>query len=218
MGKIIKSIIAILALPLVIGFSKMFYSQIAGLSFVGAKFNLLLWGFVSYVLMHVLFYKPVYIYTWGHEVMHVIATWLCGGHVTVFNISKYGGNVGTSKTNFFIELSPYFVPIYTLLLIFLMPVVRYKLARPEFLAAYIFLLGFTLGMHLIMTAEVIKMKQPDIHKSGYAFSLTLIYIVNLMVIVLVLGILIKDLSFKNYFMKSINYAVDIYMRILNQLF
>ena len=77
--------------------------------------------------MHILVFKLTYLYTLGHEAIHVIATWLCGGHVTSFSVSKWGGNVSTSKTNFFIELSPYFVPIYTVGLLLIVSIIKNKL-------------------------------------------------------------------------------------------
>lgn len=218
MDKTLKNILAILALPFTWGFSKAFYSQLMSISYMGSKMHFFLWGIVIYMLIHILFFKPIYIYTLGHEAIHVVATWLCGGHVTHFNISPSGGNVTTSKTNFFIELSPYFVPIYTLMLILLIPVIRYWLTGTRFFSYYLLLLGFSVGMHLIMTAGVIKMKQPDIASSGYIFSLGLIYIVNLLIIFLVFAVLVKDLSFKTYIIKSIQTTEKIYLAIWRKIF
>jgi len=218
MSKVIKYLIGIAALPLTLGFSRAFYGQLSDLSYVGPKLHLVLWGIIIYMLMHVLFYKPIYIYTLGHEAIHILATWLCGGYVTNVNISRSGGSVSTSKTNFFIELSPYFIPIYTVLLIFLVPVVRYKLSNSQFLASYIFLLGFTLGMHLIMTAEVLKIRQPDLMKSGYPFSLSLIFMGNLIIVFLILSGFTRDLSFKAYLFKSMEYAKDMYLAFLHRFF
>ena len=218
MGKTIKYLIAIATLPLTLGFSRAFYGQLSDVSYVGPRLHLVLWGIIIYMLMHVLFHKPIYIYTLGHEAIHILATWMCGGHVTNVNISRSGGSVSTSKTNFFIELSPYFIPTYTVLLIFLMPVVRYKLSNPQFLAGYIFLLGFTLGMHLIMTAEVLKIRQPDLMKSGYPFSVTLIFIGNLIIVFLILSGFTRDLSFKAYFLKSVEYARDMYLAFFSRFF
>ncbi|MFH1790563.1 MAG: hypothetical protein ABH885_01065 [Candidatus Omnitrophota bacterium] len=217
MNKALKNIIGIVALPVAVGFSKVFCSMLSEVSYISSNMGLFLWGIILYMLMHILFWKPVYLYTLGHEAIHIIATWMCGGHVTSFSITNDGGSVTTSKTNVFIELSPYFVPIYTLVLIFMIPVVRYWFADADFFKYYALILGFSLGMHLIMTAEIIKLKQPDIANSGYAFSLTVIYVANLAIIFLVFSILIKELSFTQFVMKGLESSGDIYSRLWDRL-
>lgn len=216
--KISKYIIGALLIPLAIGFSKAFYIGLSSLDYINVRLHLFIWGIVCYMLMHILFFKPTYFYTLGHEAIHILATWLCGGHITSFSISRWGGNVSTSKTNFFIELSPYFVPIYTIALILIGPLIKNQLADTYILSAYIFSLGFTLGMHLIMTAEALKLKQTDIMKSGYLFSLMIIYIGNLLIVFLILSLFTKDLSFKTYFLKSLDFSKNIYLSAWNKLF
>jgi len=218
MKKAIKYIIGVAALPLAIGFSRGFYAELQEIIFMSERLKFFLWGFVIYMIMHILFYKPFYIYTLGHEAIHVLATWMCGGHVTAFSITPEGGSVTTSKSNFFIELSPYFVPIYTLILIFLMPVVKSTLLDLEMFSMYIFGLGFTLAMHLVMTATVLKMRQPDILKSGYEFSFVLIYIANLVIIFLFLAFLSDGITFKSFVVKSLRYSKEIYLAIVNKFF
>jgi len=218
MTRAMKYVIGLFLLPFTIGFSKAFYAQLSTVAYLGPKMPLFLWGIVIYMLTHILIWKPMYIYTFGHEVVHVVATWICGGHVTSFNVSRAGGSVTTSKTNVFIELSPYFVPIYTLLLIFIMPMIRYALTQKLVLCFYIFLIGFSLGMHLIMNAEVIKLKQPDISRSGNIFSLTFIYIANLIIVFLLISSLSPDISIKKYLLKSLVYSRDIYMVVVHKLF
>ncbi len=216
--KITKYIIGALFIPLAIGFSKAFYAGLLDLSYINVRLHLFIWGIVIYMLTHILFFKPTYFYTLGHEAIHVLATWLCGGHITSFNVSRWGGNVSTSKSNFFIELSPYFIPIYTIALILMAPLIKNKLVNIHILSLYIFSLGLTLGMHLIMTAEVLKLKQADIIKSGYPFSLMIIYIGNLLVVFLILSLVTRDMSFKSYFLKSLDYSKNIYLSVWNQLF
>ena len=216
--KISKYAIGALLIPLAIGFSKAFYSGLLSLDYINVRLHLFIWGIVVYMLMHILFFKPTYFYTLGHEAIHVLATWLCGGHITSFSVSRWGGNVSTSKTNFFIELSPYFVPIYTIALILIGPLIRNKLVNVHILACYIFSLGFTLGMHFIMTAEALKLRQTDIMKSGYPFSFMIIYIGNLLIVFLILSFFTKDISFKTYFLKSLYYSRNIYLSVWNKLF
>ncbi|NQT22367.1 MAG: hypothetical protein HQ579_02895 [Candidatus Omnitrophica bacterium] len=216
--KIFKYLIGALLIPVAIAFSKYFYIELSRLDYLGARMHIFSWGIIVYMLVHILLYKPVYLYTLGHESIHALATWICGGHITSFHVSSQGGSVGTSKSNFFIELSPYFVPVYTILLIVLTPLMRNILANVYTLSLYMFLLGFTLGMHLIMTAEALKLRQTDILKSGYAFSFMLIYIGNLLIVFLILSLFNSGLSFKTYFMKSLIYSRNMYLAVWNKFF
>ena len=215
--KIVKYILGALLIPLAIGFSKGFYSELSDLSYIASRLNIFMWGIIIYMLMHTLICKPAYLYTLGHEAIHAVATWLCGGHITSFNISSSGGSVTTSKTNTFIELSPYFVPVYTIILLLIVPFIKAKFISSSFLTFYVMLLGFSLGMHLIMTADVLKLRQPDMKNSGYLFSLVFVYIGNLLVVFFIFSIFSKDLSFKVYLLKSFDYAKDIYLGIWNQV-
>ena len=181
--KLFKTLLGILLIPLAVGTAQAFYSQIAGISILSGTLRILERGVFAYLIFHVLIMRPVYIYVLGHEFVHVLATWLCGGHVVSFSVTPSGGNVVTSKTNFFIELSPYFVPIYTLLagavFIFLKGMDKIS---PSMSAIFLFAVGVTLAFHIVMTTEVIKMQQPDIAKSGAVFSFVVIFIINIIVV------------------------------------
>lgn len=216
--KIIKYVFGVLLVPPAIGFSKTFYTELSQSPFIGGKLHLFVWGIILYMLMHILIYKPNFFYTFGHEAVHILATWLCGGHVTSFNVSGSGGSVTTSKTNFFIELSPYFIPLYTIILIILIPFLKHRVEEPNIIPFYIFSLGFTLGMHLIMTAESLKIRQTDILRSGYVFSYLVIYIANIIIIFLVLSFFVKGLVIKTLFTKGLKYSGIIYKAAVTRLF
>ena len=218
MVKIVKYTVALIALPSAVAVSRSFYEELFRINYFAANMNMFLWGIVLYMLFHILIIKPMFLYTWGHEVIHVLATWVCGGHVTSFHVGEGGGSVATSKTNVFIELSPYFIPTYTLLLVVAMPLFGFKNTPVFIQSAYIFLIGFSLGMHLIMTAVMMKTKQPDIVKSGYAFSLVLIYIANLIIVFLLFALLSKEVTLKYFFLKSWLYTKDIYLVLFRRFF
>ncbi|HNX90884.1 MAG TPA: hypothetical protein PKG81_03395, partial [Candidatus Omnitrophota bacterium] len=153
--RFLKTVVGILLIPLAIGTSRAFYEQMLLLGNAAQGTHMLERGIMVYVLFHVVIARPIYLYVVGHECVHVLATWICGGRVERFNISKSGGSVVTSKTNFFIELSPYFVPIYTLLLAPVFLVIRSNIfGHPNFNIndLFIFLVGITLAFHFVMTS------------------------------------------------------------------
>lgn len=215
--KLIKYIIGALLIPLAIGFSRSFYDELLKLDDIGPKLNFFIWGIVIYMLMHLVLFRPTYLHALGHESIHALATWLCGGHITSFSISGSGGSVTTSKTNFFIELSPYFIPTYTVILILIAPLIKNKLVENNWFPFYIFALGFTLGMHLIMTADSLKIKQPDVLKSGFLFSYLFIYVGNLIIVFLIFSLLMKGASFKIYFFKGLDYSINMYSAVTEKL-
>ncbi|MGB2599034.1 MAG: hypothetical protein WBB86_04665 [Candidatus Omnitrophota bacterium] len=214
MRKILKTIIGILLLPAAVGTAKAFYIFISGISVLSNSLHLLERGVLAYLLLHVLVMRPVYFYVLGHEFVHVLATWLCGGKVVSFNVTPSGGNVVTSKSNFFIELSPYFIPIYTLLMGLLFFVFRkMSLDIPYMSAVFLFSVGVTLAFHFVMTTEVIKLQQSDIAKSGFIFSFVLIFIGNLIVITAVFSPIFESISFVSFLKSSFIYSKGIYQQL-----
>ena len=214
MRKILKTIIGILLLPVALGTAKAFYVSISDISTLGDSLHVLERGVLAYLLLHVFIIRPVYIYVLGHEFVHVLATWLCGGHIMSFNVTPSGGNVVTSKTNFFIELSPYFVPLYTLLLgplFFVLQKINPGVANMP--AVFLFLVGMTLTFHFVMTTEVLKIKQSDITKSGFIFSLVMIFIFNLIIVMALFSPIFHDISFVGFLKSSVNCSREIYQQL-----
>lgn len=220
MGKIFKTAIGILLLPVVAGFSVAFYRQFGNIEAVFTKGQqYFLFGIISYGLIQLFLFKPVYLYVLGHETVHVLATWLCLGRVTSFKISSQGGSVSTSKSNVFISLSPYFVPVYAIL-----AAVIYYFINDAFLLGFLaqsyfmFALGLTLTFHIVMTVDTLKTRQPDLVRAGYITSAVFIYAMNLIVISGVLALLFASFSFRSFINSAYFMSVDIYKTIFKQLF
>src|SRR6476646_4520188 len=64
-----------------------------------------------------LFLLPIVLYVFGHELTHALWVWLMGGRVSRFKVGREGGHILTDKNNFLIALSPYFFPLYSILVI-----------------------------------------------------------------------------------------------------
>jgi len=216
-GKTIKIILAIVFIPIVIASTKAFFRTLDDLNLLSINLFLLVGGFFSYPIFHIVFLKPMYIYAIGHEIVHVLATWICGGKVTSFNISQNGGNVTTTKTNLFIRLSPYFVPIHTITLILFFWIISRFYNITGFANELMFLVGFTLSFHIFMTIEVMKMRQPDIVKTGYLFSVLFIYVANISVMLLTLSCIFKNISFIAFIKSTFIILKDIYLDFFNMV-
>jgi len=213
---LIKLIVAVAAVPIAFGVSFAFYNNIVLIKELAGSLNYFLWGIVSYVILHLLFYRPTYLYVLGHEAVHAGIAWIFGGRIKSFKVSGEGGSVATDKSNVIVELSPYFVPIYAIII----SVIYFVIASSYNIngAVFIFLIGFALAFHMISTIEVMKIRQPDIVKSGYFFSIMMVYVLNMVVISLIFGMLFSSFSVKKFFIDSWALSKNIYVAVVRQLF
>src|SRR3989344_2792515 len=94
---LIKFVIGILMAPLAAAVTICFYDNILLIKELAQNLNLFIWGIASYAILHLLFYKPTYLYVLGHEAVHAGTAWIFGGKVKSFKVSEEGGSVGTDK-------------------------------------------------------------------------------------------------------------------------
>lgn len=216
--KTLKILLGIAAFPVCISVSTGLYEQINQISGISYYHKYFLLGGVAYLIIHAAVFKPEYLYILGHEIMHAIATWLSGGKVTSFSVSSKGGRVGTTKSNIFIALAPYFFPFYTIMISLVFFVITTVLEIDPPYIIFLFLLGFTLTFHIILTIDFMKIKQTDFVHAGYLFSTCLIYIINLIEIGFVLSVLFKEVIFKDFIFSAYIGSLDIYTGVFRQLF
>jgi len=212
----IKFIIGVLALPLMYGVTAAFYDNLILIEALAASLKFFAWGIVGYVILHLLFYKPTYLYVLGHESVHAGLAWVFGGRIKSFKVSGDGGSVATDKSNIIIELGPYFIPIYAIII----TVIYFIVASSYTIngALFVFLIGFALAMHMISTIEVMKIRQPDIVKSGYLFSIVIVYILNIIVISFIFSMIFPMFSMGKFFVDFWIQSKYIYAVMGRQLF
>ncbi len=213
---LIKFVIGVLIIPLAVAVSVAFYRNVMLIKELANSMNCFLWGIASYATLHLLFYKPTYIYVLGHEAVHAGMAWVFGGKIKSFKASKDGGSVATDKSNTAIELGPYFIPIYTAIIAFIYFVIAasYNIDGRIF----VFLIGFTLAFHIISTVEVMKVRQPDIMKSGQFFSVVFVYLLNIVVISLIFALIFPSFALKNFFIDTWLTSKGVYIGAIKQLF
>lgn len=213
---LIKFIIGVMAAPVAVAVTIAFYNGIILIKELAGSLNFFIWGIVGYVVLHLLFYKPTYMYVLGHEAVHAGVAWIFGGRIKSFKVSGEGGSVGTDKSNAVIELSPYFVPIYAIIitLIYFLVASSYNING----SLFVFLIGFALAFHIISTIEVMKVRQPDIMKSGYFFSIVTVYVFNIVVISVIFSLLFPEFSVKKFFVDTWVNSRAVYAAVVKQLF
>jgi hypothetical protein len=175
-------------------------------------------GAITYLLVHAVIFKPSYLYILSHEVMHAIAALLSGGRVKSIKVSSRGGSVSTTKSNILIALSPYFFPLYTIIVVLLWLLLEYFLKTGPDYSIFLFMTGFTLAFHIVLTIDFLKIRQTDLLHAGYLFSICLIYIINLMIIGFIFSMVFKSMVFSAFLQDTYMRTKEIYTGIFSQLF
>jgi hypothetical protein len=136
------------------------------------------WGAAAFLLIHLLFKRRPFLYVFGHEISHAIATTLSGGQVQSIYVSSGGGTTKTEKSNLFILLFPYFFPFYASIVLLAFTAIRWAGDASKAAPYYYFLTGLTLAHHLFFTVYFIFKGQSDIRKAGTIFGIGLVSAAN----------------------------------------
>jgi len=198
----LKTVVGVLLLPVCFVTTEAFLSVFANES--SAKALLIhsapLWFFTTGVVLWAIAFvglpRPIYLYVLGHELTHAIFVYLCGGKVTKFQVNSTGGHIITNRNNVLISLSPYFFPLYSTVTILIFGIVglftdlsavypnSILFGHVDFSWSWLLflLIGFTWAFHFTFTAWMISKDQPDLKQNGTFFSLTVIYLINLLIL------------------------------------
>jgi hypothetical protein len=145
-------------------------------------------GIFSYVAFQWAFFRPIRTYVFGHELTHAVAAWMTGGEVKYFHVSKNGGSVQVSKTNFFVALAPYMIPLYSLLLLGIFFAANHFYSLRPYWSFFLWLLGVSVGFHMALTGFALRQGQPDLKPTGMFLSSIIIFMGNALAIVFLMGI------------------------------
>ena len=177
--------LAPLAWVLTVSFLQSFSSSLKHGLLANQSFGCFAGGVVLFGILYLLIPRNVLIlpYVLGHEVTHALWVKLFGGTVANrFHVSLEGGHVLTDRVNTWIALSPYFFPIYSVLVVTLYGAASLVADIGSMRWLLFLLLGVTLAFHLVFTCLLIARGQPDLHYGGTFFSLMVIYSINLLII------------------------------------
>ncbi len=127
-------------------------------------------------------FSPVYIF--GHEFTHWLTAKIFRRRTGRFRIGLASGSVEIERPNLWISLSPYFIPLYTLIWSGIYLLIRQfnPLPAGHYEFAAIGGIGLTYAYHLVMTAFAFHRDQQDLRAYGTIFSLSLILFINLLLI------------------------------------
>ena len=182
MSKVVKLLIGLLMLPLCVGIASAVWRVLMATDHEHAVWIPMLVGVVLWLLIYLVFPRPMWLYVAGHELTHALCALGFGKKVGKLKVTSQGGNVEVSDSNFIIALAPYFVPFYAILVVLGFWVAGFFLSWNHLELPFLGLLGAAYAFHLTFTAHVLKTRQSDITDHGCVFSAVVIFIGNALVL------------------------------------
>ena len=152
-------------------------------------------GFAAWLLIFFLLPRTTWLYVLGHELTHAIAAMMAGGKISSFQVTAKGGHVVTDKVNWWITLSPYFVPIYALIWMALWISIDFYYPLKAWQPILYFGIGMFWCFHLTFTVSMVRLGQTDLSSQGIIFSIVIILLTNLIFFLLLFALLAHNLSF-----------------------
>jgi len=150
-------------------------------------------GLATWFLIFIFLPRTMWLYVLGHEFTHALAAMIAGGKVSVFKVTSKGGHIMTDKVNWWIALSPYFVPIYALIWMGLWVTVDFYYPLKAWQLIFYFGVGLFWSFHLTFTVSMIHLRQTDLSGEGYIFSGVVILLMNMLAVLLLFSLLAHDL-------------------------
>lgn len=191
---IIKLVLGICLLPFVYSFTVAFLNKI---TFIDSSLQNHFWyGVVTFLVLYLFVWEMALVYEWGHKLLEF-----------VFSFFQP-----------LVKVAPFLLPIYTIV-IFIIYLVLAPFIKEVWLVNYtMFLLGFSIILHLVFSSKAVRSKKGDILKSNYLFGFSFIYIINLGVLAMFLNIIFKDFSFVSFCNDAYSIAGGIFQAIFSQFF
>lgn len=179
MPKWLKTILAILLLPVCIGAVRALLRLLAQTGRAETIWVALAGGAGCWLAVFFLLPKPMRLYVFGHELTHALSTLAFGGKVKKFKVTSSGGHVVVTKNNFVIALAPYFLPLYVVLIVCVFTVGHLLWGWTQYLVWFHFSVGAAYAFHVTLTCHILQTRQSDITSQGYLFSAVVIFLGNI---------------------------------------
>jgi len=221
----LNTIIAFFLLPLVVVWSQTFFSVFARTTvdhqyWATEEFWFFALGAVLWVVAFFGIPRRVVhsVYVFGHELTHATWAWLMGGRVSSFEVRRDGGHIITNRSNFWIALSPYFYPIYSIAVLILYAAGWLICDMTPYTRWLFLVLGITWTFHISFTLRMIPRGQSDLSRYGTFFSLIVIYLMNLAVLTALVLLTAPHVTVRGFGREFLHNAAEFSSWIITLLF
>ncbi|MDR1260033.1 MAG: hypothetical protein LBJ68_01475 [Endomicrobium sp.] len=210
--RFIRNIFAILLIPVISVSGYILAKDFLYFTVLYGDRYVLFWiGILSYIIFHMLIYRPTKIYVFGHELSHILIGILSGAKIKKFSINRKSGSVVLTKDNIWITLAPYFFPIYTFVLIIIHIFLGWFVNVEQIYGYFLFLIGFSIAFHIAFTVYILYIKQPDLKIYGRFFSYTIILTANIAIFTLFMLLVFQyKINIKDICLKMLKNTIAVY--------
>lgn len=189
---VIKFVLGLFLLPFVYSITVSFLKELHAIS---EPLVSTFWaGVISIVLVYLFVWEPAVLYSRGQKVVGILFIFLKP----------------------LVKVAPYLLPIYTIIVCLLYWFI--SLFNKDLIGYFVFLFGFTLGMHLIFSAKSLRSKKGDFLKGNYIFGFSFVYILNVAMAAFFLNLVFEKYSFVGFVDHAYLVASGIFQSIFTQLF
>ena len=191
---VLKFIVVVFLLPWIYSFTIAFIneSKIIGKIFLDPFIS----GLISFSVLYLFIYEPGKLYQGGQKITE-------------------------ATFRFFsplVKVASFVVPIYSIFLFLFYCLLSLSVQSDSLLKVFIFLIGFTIALHLVFTARSLHSRKNDFLMINYLFSFGFIYIINIALLALAFSILFASFSWLSFGKASFQISKDIFSAIFSQLF
>ena len=139
-------------------------------------------GAVGWILIFLFLGRPVRLYILGHELTHLLAAWASGIRGGELEVNAEGGSVSVERSTFWVSIAPYFIPLYSLLVLIGVGIARIWIPGAGSGIWFPVLLGVTWSFHLTFTLVALGQPQSDVRPYGWPGCFLIILLINLLLL------------------------------------
>jgi len=153
-------------------------------------------GIITFVVIYLFLWEPAKVYQKGQKLLTVVFKFFAP----------------------LVKFAPYVLPIYTILIFALYPLIHLFYKDPLVAEYFIFFGGLSIALHLVMTAKTLRNKPGDFLKSNYIFGFSLVYILNLLLVAICFQLMLDKFSFYNFYQGAYAESQRIWHTVFRQIF
>lgn len=198
-ARIVKCLMVVLMVPLLIGVVSGTAYRLEGISYNGATaYSWVIWGFLTYVGIHLILFRPYWLFLISHRIFSTLAVWLFGGQVASVD-EESGRGKGRIEAEGdgspLVAFSPYIVPFYTLLICLSVVFIRQWVDTASWAPAILFSVGLSLAFHWLMTADELQEERSRWHLETYLLAISMVFLITLSISGWGLQLAVPEFSF-----------------------
>ena len=217
---IATTLAGILLLPACAGLGITLFELLVGIQSeaeASRSLSFFLAGLGLWIVVFLFLTRPVRLYILSHELSHLLVAWASGIGGGNLQVHQHGGSVNVERSTFWVALAPYFLPLYSLLVLIVFSVLGPRISSIHLIRTLPFLLGVTWSFHLTFTIYALSRPQSDLRSYGAPGSIAVLLFINLLL--LAVGAAVRNPSpFQEELLQGADNLMRCYLWSWDQIF